>query len=265
MNVHSFSSRVLTALGLASLLVGPAALAKDKDAVGALGMDQTMTAGLYFGNGSRLNDKKAFVGGSQVVLHFEGGAYFLGTPLGNMGGIEGGVDMGYDGIPYRENDNILYGAGFLADMWVGFPITLLNLGNKNHDTLRVAFTPGIGMNAVTPYAYLRLRGAYRVTDSLDAELSWVWWPGGASSVWSPGSAQDGINAARIRGAVFLHSGRREVSEGWMLYAEYQRGQRENDNHSLKSDPTVFSGQNPYGKTERYDWEHMFHLGAGYVF
>lgn len=266
------SSRLLAALSLASTLAAPATFAKDKDVVGALGMDQLMTVGAWYGNGSRLNQKGGFSGGSQVVLHFEGGAYFMGTPLGNMGGLEGGADMGYDGIPYRDNDNLLYGAGFIADLWLGFPITLLNLGKKDSqdpkkefDYLRIAFTPGLGLDMVTPYAYLRLRGAMRVNEHMDAEVSWLWRPGAASSAWSPGSAQDGINSATIRGAVLLHSKDRNDSEGWMFYAEYHRGQRENDRHDVKGNPAVFSGETPFGVTERYKWETAMHLGVGYVF
>lgn len=252
--------------GLVNFTAATASAVDEDDTVGTNGMRHLFTIDGIVGRGSRLQSRKPDVTGSgnQYVVRAEGGAFFLATPLGNMGGVEGGAEVGVDSIPYAERDNLLYGAGALIDAWVGFPVTLLNLNKKgSRDWLRIAATPGIGASLVSAYTYLKLRGAMRITDGLTGELTYIWWPDAASYPFGHGN-NDPVNEASLRAAVFMGD---TGDKGSALhgYIEVHNGQRTSENNSAAGDKKLFAGQVPFAPVERWDYETFWRVGVGYAF
>lgn len=99
-------------------------------------------AGLILGHGSRLDDSGSLQSGSSLLLHVEGGGYFKASSIGNLAGIEGGANLGYDGVPISDNVGLMGSTPFAFDAWFGFPVTLLNLGDGKNDWLRLSVAPG---------------------------------------------------------------------------------------------------------------------------
>lgn len=133
------------------------ATAHAKDSLGSLGMGDGYhgAAGVMLGHGSRLDDSGSLQSGSSLLLHVEGGGYFKASSIGNLAGLEGGANLGYDGIPISNNVGLMGSTPFAFDMWFGFPVTLLNLGDGKSDWLRLSIAPGMGFSLVGFYMYLK--------------------------------------------------------------------------------------------------------------
>ncbi|MFZ4577749.1 MAG: hypothetical protein ACOYOB_05055 [Myxococcota bacterium] len=202
--------------------------------------------------------------GSQVFLHFEGGGYFKSSAIGNLAGIEGGLEMGWDGVPKRHTaaladytDNL----GIAMDAWVGFPVTLLNLGNGKDDWLRWNVSPGMGASLICGYMSLKSALAVRLPVVGDAELAVTWWPDAAS--YSFGNSNDAINAGALKLSYFY-------DKRYHFFVQYRRSQRVAERAPVADDPMVYGGLTappgmdkiPFPLEERYDSEQVVTIGVG---
>lgn len=243
------------------ILVGPA-WAKS-NGIGWIGLSRDIRVEGYWGTADYSFGGNNKGSGSQIVLNFEGA--FLGkvTPLGNLGGVEFGMNMGYDGGSSSEagDDSKPMLGGFAYDISVGFPITLFHHMSGGRETLQVGIAPGFGVNHLHAYAtYLKAKAAMAIGDGMAAELQWQWWPGGTSSTMFGGST-NGLNLASLKGTVFMGS---YGDKAFLVFTEYLWGQVENE-QSGKGNPGYFAGENPFTTTTRADFGTVFRLGGGMAF
>lgn len=256
-----------TALALAaSVLLAPAQARADEDDIGWVGLKHNLRVDLTLGP-----TEKQFANGKQdgwyVYGNFEGGVFGKVSPLGNLGGLEFGLAMGYDGGSSNKDDDIsddrpLLG-GFLYDMYVGFPITLFHKFNAatKKETLQIALSPGFGINHLHAYAvYLKGRATMALTDSLAAELQYTWHPGPTSAT-TYGPSQVGINQGAARGTIFW-----SLSDETSLLAslEFITSQVETEKPG-KPVPGAFAGLNPFTQTVRTDLESSTRFSIGLAF
>lgn len=251
-------------LALAALaLHAPAAHAKDATWIG---LDRDMRAEGVFALGDRWGKS-----GKQFYAVFEAAGFGKVSPLGNLAGLEGGMAMGYDGVPYKANDQLLGDMGFLFDMWVGFPVTFFHVSKGRAPSLMVGMAPGMGVSMVSAYTYLKLKGAARVGGNLVAELQWTWWPGAASI--AVGDTNDSVNAGALRATVFLALDRKTSFYGFFeLYSASREGEVSGTSGSGANQVTggnsskvLFGGRDPFGATKRSDYEDFKRFGVGYAF
>ncbi len=270
----SHPSLRLTAL-LPALLVLLGALGAPRDAqarggIKWIGLSYDMKVEGIYGRGERWGKS-----GNQFLVSFEAAGFGKASPLGNLAGIEGGALMGYDSAPFRDSDGVLGDMSVVPiDVWVGFPVTLFNWIKGSESRLMIGFAPGIGLNWLSAYTYLKLKGAFRVTRGVVTEVQYVWWPGVASAPF--GNESRGINAASLRATAYIGSRR----GGFSVFAELYRSQREEERQVSvaggassgnngqvggNSSQTLFAGADPFGVTSRVAFESFFRLGVGYAF
>jgi hypothetical protein len=216
------------------------------------------------GRGSRIGKSNSFESGNMVLAHFEGGGYFKTSRIGNMAGIEGGADIGYDDLGYREKDSALGDMGMIIDIWMGFPVTLLNLGDGSNDWLRLSVAPGMGTSMVSGYLYVKSALAARLPGLGDAEVAWFWWPDAASYPFGANN-NDAVNATSLRGSFFF-------GKKFHAFAEWRRSQREHV-EAQKPDPKYFDGitaipgqdGQAFTSSTRSEWEKNMRVGVGMTF
>lgn len=251
---------VLCVLGTA-MLASPA-WAK-KGGIGWVGLSRDLRVEGYWGTADYNFGGKQNGNGSQIVVNFEGA--FLGkvTPLGNLGGVEFGMNMGYDGGASSEqlSDSKPMLGAFAYDFSVGFPITLFHHMSGDKEMLQIGIAPGFGINHLHVYAtYLKAKATVAIGDGMATEVQWQWWPGGTSATMFGGSG-NGLNLASLKGTVFLGS---YGENAFLVFTEYLWGQLENERGG-QGNPAYFAGQNPFNTTVRADFGTVFRLGGGMAF
>ncbi len=218
---------------------------------------------LVLGNGTGYGDDDR---GSQVFLQFEGGGYLKSSAIGNLAGIEGGFQMGWDGVPKRYRPGLVeYMAdiGVAADAWVGFPVTLAHLGDGKDDWLRWNIAPGMGVSLLGGYMYLKSALAMRLPVLGDMELAGTWWPDAVSSPF--GNTSDEINAAALKLSYYYQNRMR-------FFVQYRHSQRVSESAPVADDPMVYGGltkppgmdREPFPLETRYDSEKVVTLGIGFM-
>jgi len=184
-------------------------------------------------------------------LRAEGGAYIKSSSIGNLAGFEFGFQGGYDGVPKRRGRALMaeYGAdiGMDLELWVGFPVTLLNLGNGKDDWLRWSVAPGLGTSILNGYFYLKTALALRLPVVGDSEVAAIWWPDAVSNTWS--GTNDTRNSMALKFSLFR-------SRGLHLFVQYQRTQDVTYQAPPRDDPNVYGGLSkpPGMKTEPFPLE-----------
>ncbi len=196
-------------IGLTSLAVATSAWARDDADRATVGLDHNVALTGAFGFGDRFGTP-----GKQVIGRVEGGGYWMTSRFGNRGGVEGGAELGYDGLSqtppgHMGQPSVL--SNMLFDLWLGFPMTLLEFGEGSGRWFTTGLTPGMGFSDKHLYWYIKGKMAVRVGSSLTVEGSWQWTPFDASTTLGsfddkPGS---GLNLAILRTSVYykLQSGR----------------------------------------------------------
>lgn len=168
-----------------------------------IGLDRNLAWTVAYGFGDRFGRS-----GQQVLSRVEGGAYRLKTRYGNRAGVEGGAELGFDGLaqaavaPPPAQDSGL--SHFLFDLWFGFPVTILEFGEDENRWFTTAIEPGMGLSDKHAYAYIKGRLAIRPTDRVTLEGTWQWTPYSASGIlgsWAlPGA---GLDLATLRVSGFF--------------------------------------------------------------
>jgi len=221
-----------------------------------IGLDHDLRVDGSYSRGSRWT--KA---GNQYLVTFEGATFGKVSPLGNLAGLEFGAAMGYDGVPYRASDQVLGDLGFLFDMSVGFPVTLVNLLSGGKSRLMLGVSPGFGISMVSAYTYLKAKALFRLSNQIVLEGQWTWWPGAASH--PVGETNNSVNAAALRGTAYFKLSR---STALLGYLELYQGQREEElDTGGNSSKVLFGGVDPFGSTKRYAYEDFLRFGVGYAF
>lgn len=248
-------------LALGALWAAPAS-AKDAE-IGWVGLSRDLRIEGYWGSADYNFGGTSRGSGSQIVVNFEGA--FLGkvTSLGNFGGVEFGLNMGYDGGASNEDidDSRPTLGAFAYDFSVGFPITLFHQMSGKKEVLQIGIAPGFGFNHLHAYAtYLKAKAAVAIGDGMAAELQWQWWPGKTSATMF-GSSGEGLNMASLKGTVFLG----EYGErAFLVFSEYLWADREVEKPGV-GNPAYFDGQNPFNSTSRSEFGSVFRIGGGLAF
>lgn len=224
--------------------VGIAARADDSLGTVGLGDGYYSVLDLAYGKGSRIGESNKLESSFALYAHFEAGKYFKVSEIGTLAGVEFGFNGGKD-LGTRAKDSFVLGIPLMMDVWVDFPVTLLNLGNGKHDWLRWALSPGFGASFIHAYVFLKTTVAMRVPVlNDDVELAWLWWPDAGS--FPVGDTHDGFNAATLRGSWFLGS-------SWHAFAEIHKTQQ------------VHSNGNKAPTMTRTDWDSVANFGFGMRF
>ncbi|MSQ83443.1 MAG: hypothetical protein EXR77_11245 [Myxococcales bacterium] len=258
---------LLTVMGLGSTLVTRPLWAEKTSFVGTFGAGKGDIAlfDLVLGNGSGVKRGSASERGSQVFVRYELGGYIKSSTIGNLAGLEGGVEIGWDGVPKRYSpkfSDYMADIGMAADMWLGFPVTVLNLGDGNNDWLRWSVTPGMGSSLWCAYFYVKSAVAMQVAGVGDVELAATWWPDAANHAYLD---RDALNAGALNTSLYS-------LKKWHLFVQYRHSQRVGIVALPTDDVQVYGGLTkapnatgePFGLEKRYDSEHVFTVGVGMI-
>jgi hypothetical protein len=232
-----------------------------------IGLQHDMKVNGIYGRGERWGK-----GGNQFLFSFEASGFAKTSSNGNLAGLEFTGLVGYDSTPFAPGDGVLGDTiGVPIEISFGFPVTLFNWVRGSNSLLMIGFAPGVGISWMSAFTYLKLKGAGRIGRNMVAELQWIWWPGAASAPF--GNENRPINAASLRASVYFGT-RKGAFE---VFAELYESQREDEVFASSgggNQPAVkggnqskqlFAGQDPFGATERYDFENFFRIGVGYAF
>ncbi len=244
------------ALLAVTLCIAVAAPASASPKLTWFGLEQDMRVYGSFGSGDRWGKD-----GNQFMISFDGGMFGKSSPLGNLAGIEFLCLLGYDGVPYKPQDQLLGEFGCLFDLSEGFPVTLLHWFRGGSPQLLVGFAPGMGLSMVSAYKYLTGKVVFRVTPSVGVEGQWTWWPGAASTPMGDTGAS--VNAAMLRATAYLQRSRQGA---FMAHVELYEGQREQEpGTGGNASKVLFGGKDPFGSTQRSAYEDFLRFGGAYAF
>lgn len=255
--------RALCSVVAVALFVGltPGA-AWAKKGIGWVGLSRNAKVEGVWGSNSYVQEdpKKPKLEGTQLWINFEGGYLGKVSPFGNVGGIEGGMLLGYDGT-WSDTDNLALAGGFAYDFHVGFPFTLFHQFSGDTESLQLAVAPGFGFDHLHAYLYLKAKAAYLLTPDIAAEAVWTWWPGPTSLAME---RDVGFNVASAKGSVFIGRANDTAIE---LFGEYLWGEEESyaDGAPVAGDPKAFAGKNPFGQTKRRECCKNLRVGVGLAF
>ena len=235
--------------------------------MGTLGLGDGINgaAGLTLGYGSRIDGKGQMASGGQISAHVAGGRYFKASSLGNLAGLEGGMSMGYDGVPIADNVGLAGNMGYALNLWIGFPVTLVNLGDGKQDWLRLNFAPGMGTSLLGAYLYLKSTLAVALPGVGPSELTYTWWP---NAVTTQGTGAGGaLNTAAVRATLYPKLGDRR----WQVFAQYHKGQLVKSAPAA-GDPLTYNGltgppgqPSAFSVEKRTAWDSLLTLGVGACF
>ncbi|MFZ4577135.1 MAG: hypothetical protein ACOYOB_01975 [Myxococcota bacterium] len=231
---------------LAALLSLAASTALAEPAAGPYGMTRNGLVGGFFGQGERWGQ-----GGSQVILFAEGGLFTHASTLGNLGGLSGGIQMGWDGVPASGDDTIGLGS-FQFDMWAGFPVSLFRIG----DLFQLTFEPGMGMSYQASYLNMKLRGGFAVGE-VEGDLTGTWWPGATSYATGPDGV--GNDATSLKGTLYIGD-----DPAFFAWGEYYSSRREQESFDATKSQE-YGGLNVFGTTTRRNFEDLLRIGLGVAF
>ena len=232
----------------------------DSDVGKGVGLDRVFGISGAFGFGQRFGES-----GKAFSLRAEGAGYFMRTPMNNRGGIEGGMELGYDGMPDHDPPAVL--TGFLWDLWLGFPITVFETGGEKGPTFSAAIAPGMGMSWQHAYVYIKGKVAARVAEKIVVEVNYQWTPYMGSYPFLTGtSAYAGISMATLRAAVHFN-----LNDDMTLftYFDWKQSNLEEPQSSSNAALQAFAGA-PYAShsfqpLQRTPEDNNFRLGVGLAF
>lgn len=190
-NIISRAALSLSAAVAALALVGT----PQAHAQGLFGIGEMVVGGsLQFGE--RLGG-----GGFGLSAHFEYAAMGDQTALGNWMGFEFVSELGYE--KYKGQDP--YGGDWtmgplLFDLALGFPLTLVTIGDGGTGTTIVSFALGAGLSAQHVYGYVRGRILTALSETAYLELMGRWTPSEASA---DGTDKTGLDLFQLRGSAYF--------------------------------------------------------------
>ncbi len=199
-----------------------------------------MAAGVSGMFGDRLGG-----GGYGLSAHFELGLPVSPTALGNSLGFELATELGYESYAASE---------LIFDVGLGFPITLLQLGEGGFGSTLLTFALGAGLNVQHAYGYVRGRLLFSVTSDLHLEAMGRWTPQEASTAWVDGEA--GLDALQLRGSVFH---RLDEDMGLQIFAEWSPADIA---YATAEDPDNLAR---FPEPEVSVYQDVFRIGLGLVF
>ena len=235
------------------------AFAIDKENRG-FGLDRTFGVTGAYGFGSRQG-----VSGQSFLVRAEGAGYWMQTPMNNRGGMEGGMELGYDGF---DRDTSALMEGFLWDFWLGFPVTLFEKRDDGETLLTSAIAPGIGLSSQHAYVYIKGKIAARIVPKVAMELSYQWTPYTGSVIWGNQFGKHaGIALAMLRYTTFF-----SVSDdvSLMAYLDWRQSNVD-DPRGGSGDAALqnFSGgiyeSSAFLPITRTRWDNNFRVGFGVAF
>lgn len=147
--------------------------------------------GMAAGLSGMLGDRMGGTGGG-ASAHFELVIPTSPTALGHLLGLELQTEIGYESYAVGE---------LVFDLGIGFPMTLLHLGEGGVGTTIVSMALGAGLNVQHAYGYVRGRVLTKLSDDLYVELMGRWTPQEASTAWVDDGA--GLEAYAARASVYL--------------------------------------------------------------
>jgi len=182
---------VVLAVGLGWGLLSPATA----EAQRLFGVGE-MTLGGSLQLGDRLG-----AAGFGLSAHFEYATMGDQTALGNWMGFEFVSELGYE--KYKGDDP--YGGDWtmgplILDMALGFPVTLVTLGDGGTGTTVVSFALGAGLSAQHVYGYARLRLLMALSETMYVEVMGRWTPPEASA---DGTDKTGLDVYQLRGSLYF--------------------------------------------------------------
>ena len=246
----------LSALCVAALVAFAAApaFALDPEARG-FGLDRAFGVTGAYGFGTRHG-----LSGQTFLVRAEGAGYFMRTPMHNRGGIEGGVELGYDGYDPAS-------LGFLWDLWLGFPITLFELSGDDGPLFTTALAPGVGVSNQHAYAYIKGKVAARIVPRVAMELAYQWTPYTASITWENGVGNHaGFAMAMLRYATYF-SLNDDLS--LMAYFDWRQSNLDDPNPGTDKALQEFSSgmysSGAFSPIVRTRWDNNFRIGIGLAF
>ncbi len=250
--------RAVPLLLLASLtLTALPVLAVDKENHG-FGLDRTFAVTGAYGFGKRQG-----MAGQSGLLRAEGAGYFMTTPMNNRGGLEGGVELGYDGL---DHNDAAATQGFLWDLWLGFPVTLFEKQSDDEMLFTSAIAPGMGISSQHAYVYIKGKVAARIVPKVSMELDYQWTPYMGSASWDTNSAHAGLSLATLRYATYFAVGD-EVS--LMAYFDWRQSNLETPTPGADPALQQFSGgvynSGSFSPIVRARWDNNFRIGFGVAF
>lgn len=163
-------------------LISLPCVALAKEDVGALGWGRTVAAFGVFGTG----DRNGF-DGSSFAGRLDLAAFAKETLYGNRAGYEMSLELGYEryGEESETGSTDLTQGPLIFDLSVGFPLTLLELGDGGPGSIRLSVAPGFGMSVQEAYGYLRGRLATVILpETLTVDVSARYTPIDASHAWA---------------------------------------------------------------------------------
>ncbi|MBM4342123.1 MAG: hypothetical protein FJ100_01955 [Deltaproteobacteria bacterium] len=233
-----------------------------KKGIGWVGLSRNAKVEGVWGSNTYVQEdpKKPKLEGTQLWVNFEGGHLAKVSPLGNVGGIEFGAMLGYDGT-WSDTERLALAGGFAYNFQVGFPFTLFHQFSGGTEVLQLAVAPGFGLDNLHAYLYLKAKAAYLLTDGITAEAAWTWWPGPTSLAME---RDVGFNIASTKGSVYIGRSNDTAIE---IFGEYLWGEEETEKPGapVSGDPKAFAGKNPFTQTTRRACCTNLRLGVGLAF
>ncbi|TNF30168.1 MAG: hypothetical protein EP329_14135 [Deltaproteobacteria bacterium] len=177
----------VVALGAALTTLGGGTEAR---AQGMFGVGE-MAAGASFQLGDRLGGS-----GFGLSAHFELATMVDQTALGDWLGMEFLAELGYEkykGVDPYDGEWTM--GPLLFDLQLGFPFTILHLGDGGPGTTLVSVGLGAGMSAQHVYGYARARILTALSDDAFLEVMGRWTPSEASA---DGTDRTGLDVYQLR-------------------------------------------------------------------
>ena len=240
--------KALSTVALAGALLATLGAAHDARAQGLFGIGE-MTVGGSFTYGDRLG-----ASGFGLSAHFEYAAMVDQTEIGDWLGFEFISELGYEHYsgkdPYKGGWTM---GPLVMDFELGFPFTILHLGNGGPGTTVVSIGLGAGLSAQHMFGYARGRILMTLSDAAYLEVMGRWTPSAASA---DGTKRTGLDLYQLRLSSYF-----AVDEDLKLqvFAEWTPAQR---TRVGDEDPANIAKAPPEVTTE---FQNVVRVGVGVVF
>jgi len=205
--------------------------------------------------GSLLYGERLGGGGFGFVAQLEIATAFERTALGNWMGIEFFMDLGYESYdgedPYGGSNTM---GPLIFDMAVGFPLTILKLGDGGPGSTLVSIALGAGFGAQHAYGYLRGRILMTMGESSFLEVMGRWTPSEASNDWTD---KTGLDVYQLRLSYMF-----DASEDFDLRIFVDWTPADRTRIGRRTDPNAFAEWPPETTTA---FQSVFSAGVGFMF
>ena len=240
----------LTAVLAFAGVMGALSLGLDRDAhaQGMFGVGD-MTFGGSFAFGDRLGG-----GGFGLSAHFELATMVDETAIGNWLGFEFISEVGYEKYkgkdPYKGDWTM---GPLVFDLELGFPFTILHIGEGGPGTTLVSLGLGAGMSAQHIFGYVRARILMAIADDAYVEVMGRWTPAEASA---DGTDHTGLAIYQLRLSSYFAL---DEDLNLQLFAEWTPAER---TRVGDEDPSNIAHAPPETTT---DFQNVVRIGVGVVF